>query len=190
MGQLVLIIGPTAVGKTQLEAELLKRIPNSGRVISTTSRKIRPGEKDGVDYFFISRADFEEGLRKGDFIEHAEVHGNLYGASRVILESTLEQHEVILAVIDIQGAETFKRIVPTMRSLFIRPGSMAELERRLRAERKESTDEEIRTRLTTAERELSVAHTFDHVIENIDGQFEVTVRQALAYIEECLKSRA
>lgn len=190
MGQLVLIIGPTASGKTTLESELLKLLPNSARIISTTTRVKRPSERDGVDYFFVSRADFEEGLRNGEFIEHAEVHGNLYGASRIVLESTLEQHSVVLAVIDIQGARVFKRIVPTMRSLFIRPSSMTELERRLRAERKEASDDEIRTRLATAEKELAVADTFDRVIENVDGQFESTVQQALACIQEFQQSRA
>lgn len=190
MGQFIVIIGPTASGKTTLEAELLKRLPNSARIISTTTRAKRPGERDGVDYFFTSRADFEEGIRRDEFIEHAEVHGNLYGSSRTILESTLERYDVVLAVIDIQGARVFKRIVPNMRTVFIRPGSLAELERRLRAERKEAPDDEIRTRLATAERELAVAETFDRVIENVDGQFESTVRQALAYVQECLETRA
>ncbi len=190
MGQFIVIIGPTASGKTTLETELLKRLPNSARIISTTTRAKRPGEKDGVDYFFIPRADFEERLRRDEFIEHAEVHGNLYGASRIVLESTLEQYAVVLAVIDIQGARVFKRIVPDMRTLFIRPGSLAELERRLRAERKEASEDEIRTRLTTAESELAVAETFDCVIENVEGQFESTVTQAVAFIQECLKARA
>jgi len=190
MGQLVLIIGPTASGKTTLESELLKRLPNSARIISTTTRAKRTDERDGVDYFFTSRTNFEEGLRSGEFIEHAEVHGNLYGASRIVLESTLKQHAVVLAVIDIQGARVLKRIVPTMRSLFIRPSSMAELERRLRTERKEASEDEIRTRLATAEKEMAVADTFDRVIENVDGQFESTVRQALVCIDEFRQFRA
>ena len=190
MGQFIVIVGPTASGKTVLIAEMLKRLPNAARLVTTTTRPPRPGEKDGVDYFFISREAFEEGVQNGEFYEHAEVHGNLYGPSRKTVASILRKVDTVLATLDVQGARTLKRMDPSVRALFLRPGSLTELEQRLRRERPHCTDGEIRTRLATAERELEVAGEFDHIIENIDGQFELTVTQALFFVNESTTTRA
>ena len=184
MGQFVIIAGPTASGKTVLIAELLKRLPNAARLVTTTTRPPRQGERDGVDYFFVSHHAFNEGIRNGDFFEHAEVHGNLYGPSRSAVTAILEKADMVLATLDVQGARTVKKMDPNVRTLFLRPGSLAELERRLRIERVGISDKEIATRLETARRELAVADTFDLIIENVDGQFESTIAQALAFIQE------
>ncbi|MCR4333887.1 MAG: guanylate kinase [Patescibacteria group bacterium] len=190
MGQFIVIVGPTASGKTVLTTELLKRLPNAARLITTTTRTSRLGERDGVDYYFVSRADFEEGIRNGDFFEHAEVHGNLYGSSRKAVVSAVQKFDTVLATLDIQGARTLRDMDSTVQTLFLRPGSLAELEQRLRTKRAGISDDEIVTRLKTAERELAVAEEFDRIIENVDGQFESTVAQALAFVNESTTSRA
>lgn len=190
MGEFIVIIGPTASGKTLLITELLKRLPNAARLVTTTTRARRTGEQDGREYVFASREEFNRGICDGEFIEWAEVHGNLYGSSRKVLDSFRKQFTTVLAAIDVQGSRILKESDPSIRTLFIRPGSLTELERRLRVERPDANDDEIRTRLETAQKELSLADTFDLIIENIDGQFEFTIAQALAYVEECAKARA
>lgn len=191
MGQFIIIVGPTASGKTVLMAELLARLPGAVRFVTSTTRSPRPEEKNGVDYFFVSRRDFEKGIRNGDFFEHVEVHGNLYGSSQKVVTSILKKAGTMLAIFDVRGAHTLKKMDPTsVRTLFLRPGSITELERRLRAERVGISDSEVSTRLKTAERELALADTFDRVIENVDGQFESTVLQALTFVHESTEARA
>ncbi len=118
-GTLVIIIGPSASGKTTLVQELLKRVPESARLVTVTTRSMRPQEKEGVDFFFISRKEFEQRIQEGDFFEHAEVYGNLYGSSKKILDSYLKQYRYVFAIIDVQGAETLRTQVKNTFSIFI-----------------------------------------------------------------------
>lgn len=179
-GRFIVITGPSAAGKTRLVDELLQRVPNAARLVTVTTRAARPGEKDGVDYFFISRGEFRKRLAENDFFEHAEVYGNLYGSSKRVLISFLERYQFVFAIVDVQGADALKRFIPDCTVLFLRPGSIGEIERRLKSRAMAVPSAEMKRRVLQAKQELSRADDFDGVIENREGEFDATIEQALA----------
>ena len=179
-GKFVVITGPSASGKSTLVDELLKRVPHSARLITITTRAPRPQEKDGVDYYFVSRSEFTKRLGDDEFFEHADVYGNLYGSSKKVLASFLKEHAYVFAVIDVQGARTLKVKVPDSTVVFLLPGSLEEVRRRLLSERMSMPKEEIDKRIKMATHEMTLANEFDLIIENTEGAFDTTV-------EDCLK---
>lgn len=186
-GTFIIIVGPSGSGKTELVRTLLQRVPNSIRMITSTTRQPRPHEKHGRDYFFIERSEFEKSVERGDFIEHAEVYGNLYGLSKHVLDSLLEKNDFAFAIIDVQGARLLKKAVPDSFAIFIRPDSIDDLERRLIAARPETPKEELQKRIDTARHELSIAGEFDAIVENVDGKFGQTIESALSVLSRFLK---
>lgn len=179
-GKFIIIVGPSASGKTELVAALTKRIPNSARLITTTTRAPRPGEKN--DYFFVTREEFEKGIEAGDFFEYAEVYGNLYGPSNKVIESFREKYDWVFAIIDVKGARTLKSKIKDAVAVFLRPASIEDIRKRLLEERKETSKEELEKRLNTAAYEISLAPTFDFIVENRDGKFEETVEKTMRLI--------
>lgn len=182
-GKFVVIIGPSACGKTTLVQELIKKIPDSARLITSTTRDRRPNEENGVHYFFITRDEFESEIKRGDFFEHAEVYGNLYGSSRRVLDSFLEKFEYVFAIIDVQGAETLKTKLPDSFTIFIRPGSLHDLEERIIKVRPEMSKEEMKKRIDTAAYEMSFASEFDAIVDNIEGHLDDTVEAVVKIIK-------
>ncbi len=178
-GKLVILVGPSASGKTQLLSELLKRVTDSVRLVTTTTRIPRPEESDGKDYFFVTREEFKKGIEDGNFIEHSEVYGNLYGISKKTVGSFLEDHKYVFAVIDVQGAQKLKKMMPDCLTIFIRPGAIEDIKRRLESVRKDTPKEEMKRRIDTAMHELSLAPLFDVIVDNIDGHFDETVEMTL-----------
>lgn len=179
-GKFIVIVGPSASGKTKLVTELLKKIPGSARLITTTTRERRPGEKD--DYFFISRPEFEKGIAGDTFFEYADVYGNYYGSSRTVLEEFLAKYKYVFAIIDVQGAKTLKTKIKDAVIIFVNPGSTEEINRRLTSERAETSKDELQKRMETVKAELALAPTFDYVVENREGHFEEAVADALKII--------
>ena len=167
-GVLFVYSGPSGVGKGTLKerlfAEFGDRLVFS---VSATTRKARPGEKDGEDYFFISRQDFENRIANNDFLECAEYAGNLYGTPRSAVEKQLSRGVNVLLEIEVQGAMQVKRRMPESVSVFVLPPSFEELERRLRG-RATETEEKIRERLETARGELALAEKYDFRVVNVD----------------------
>jgi guanylate kinase len=164
-GNLYVVVAPSGAGKTSLVAALLERAPDIRLSISFTTREPRPGEVRGRDYHFVTPAEFEAMAARGDFLEHANVHGNLYGTSRRwIEEQTGEGHDVILEI-DWQGAEQMRRLFPAMTGIFVLPPSIAELKRRLEARGKDSA-EVIARRLSNAREEISHVLEFQYIIVN------------------------
>jgi guanylate kinase len=162
---LVIISGPSGVGKSTLAAELLNRRASLVTVPSWTTRKPRPGDGKGKSYRFVTRTEFEAHREADGFLESAEVHGELYGTPADEVEAALEQGRDVLLEIDVQGARQVRSKRPEAISIFVRPPSWEELVARL--ERRGTEDPEgLRTRLETARRELDEAPRFDHQVVN------------------------
>ena len=164
-GILLVISGPSGAGKGTLCKELKKSIPELKYSVSATTRAPRPGEIDGVNYFFYSRPEFEDLIQKGEFLEWAEVYNNLYGTPRQYVEEMLRQGQDVILEIDIQGARQIKQRFPQGVFVFVVPPSREELARRLQG-RNTDTEEEIRKRLLLADDELKCAMEYNYVIIN------------------------
>lgn len=179
---LVVITGSSGVGKDAIINRMKELDRPFFYAVTATSRLQRPGETDGVDYHFIAKQKFEEMIENGEFLEWANVYGNLYGVpKKAIIQAMSEGHDVIVKV-DIQGAATIKRIDPKAITIFIAPPSMEELRRRL-IERKTESQEDLDTRIKTAEHEMENKGTFDYVVVNYNNLLD----QAIAEIEAIIK---
>lgn len=165
-GHLAVIAGPTAVGKGTVVRYLLSEHPELKLSISATTREPRPGEQDGVDYYFWSKDRFEKAIVDGALLEYAKVHGNnYYGTPKQPVVEALSRGETIILEIDLQGARLVKESLPEAVTIFIQPPSWEELVRRLTSRATESEDEQ-QNRLETAKVELAAATEFDHVVVN------------------------
>lgn len=156
------ISGPSGVGKDTIVNEVIGRIPELMLSISHTTRPKRPGEVDGKDYFFVDRENFEKML-KDEFLEHAEVHGHLYGTSIENLKRADKEGKHLVLVIDVQGARQVKKKLDNVVSIFIMPPSLDELRKRLK-ERNDTPN--IENRLKKAEEELRASREYDFVVVN------------------------
>jgi len=164
-GSLFVVAAPSGAGKSTLVNALLAQEPAIKLSISTTTRQPRPGEVDGREYHFTTAADFVARAEQGEFLEWAEVHGNYYGTSRVMVENQMTAGTDILLEIDWQGARQVRELFPQAAFIFILPPSIAALEERLH---KRGTDEPhiITRRLLAAGGEIAHAPDFDYVIIN------------------------
>jgi guanylate kinase len=176
----VLIIGPSAVGKTTIVDGLLRRISGSARLITTTTRPRRPHEVHGRDYHFVTREEFAARERAGEFLETAETFGNWYGSSRLELENLLAGHHLVLGILDVKGARSARAQRPETVSIFVRPSSLEELRARMCA-RSVSTAE-VERRMEGASTELLAASEFDYVVTNRDDALEETLTTLLSII--------
>jgi guanylate kinase len=179
-GQLILFVGPTCVGKTTLIAALQKHLPDTGVIISTTTRPIRPTETDGVDYEFTTDADFVRRREAGEFYEAVKRPTGYYGSSRLNVHELLGKYRLVFGALDIEGCRIVKKLEPETLVIFLYPGDMADLKKRLHE--RGTGDEEITARLTIAEEEMLSKDEFEASLENIDGKFEETVRKALTLL--------
>jgi len=166
-GTLLVLSAPSGAGKTTLVKALLTRDPTLRFSISYTTRPPRPGEKDGKDYCFVDRAEFQQMVSGGAFLEHAEVFGNFYGTSSAQVEALRAGGHDVLLEIDWQGARQIRASVPDCRTVFILPPSVAELERRLRS-RATDSEEVIRRRLSQALDDIAHWAEFDFVVVNAE----------------------
>lgn len=166
-GRLYVIAAPSGAGKTSLLRALMRRRPGLAFSVSCTTRKPRPGEHDGKDYHFIDREGFERLAKAGEFIEHANVFGNLYGTRKSVVEAALAEGRDLVLEIDWQGAGQVRDHLPDAVQIFVLPPSRAELEARLR-KRGSDSGEAIERRLTESAVEMSHWRDFDYVIVNRD----------------------
>ena len=166
-GHLYVIAAPSGAGKTSLLQALMRSRPSVGFSVSCTTRKPRQGEQDGRDYHFIDRDAFERLRAADEFIEHANVFGNLYGTRRSVVEKALDEGRDLILEIDWQGAQQVRARLPEAIQIFILPPSRAELEARLRRRGSDSEDS-IARRLQESSVEMSHWRDFDYVIVNRD----------------------
>lgn len=166
-GSLFVIAAPSGAGKTSLVRALIQRRPELRFSISYTTRKQRPTEQHGRDYFFIDKPQFERMIEGGEFLEHAQVFDNFYGTSRAQVEEMLAAGSNVLLEIDWQGAQQIRHAMPECQSIFILPPSRAELERRLR-DRGTDSDEVIARRLRDSLADMSHWNEFEYVVINDD----------------------
>lgn len=164
-GALIVVSAPSGCGKSTILKRLMERRENLRFSVSATTRAPRPGERDGVDYFFVSRAEFRQMILHDAFLEYAEYVGNFYGTPRAAVEAQLSKARDVYLDIEVQGAMQVKRNRPETLLIFVMPPSMEELERRLTG-RGDVDPEIVRRRLTEAEREISMRGEFDFVVVN------------------------
>jgi len=166
-GTLYIISAPSGAGKTSLVKALIDAEPQIRVSVSHTTRAMRPGETDGLNYHFVDRAEFVRLVEHGDFLEQAEVFGNLYGTSQSRLQQTLDEGHDLILEIDWQGAEQVRRQMPEARSIFILPPSQQALRQRL-TNRGQDSDAIIEGRMREAVSEMSHYVEYDFLIINDD----------------------
>lgn len=166
-GKLIVLTGPSGVGKGTLVRSLLAQYPQLALSISVTTRSPRVGEIDGKDYYFKNRAEFEQMVVDGELLEWAEFAGNYYGTPKIPVMEKLDQGNSILLEIELQGARQVQQNFPTALRVFILPPSMAELENRLNF-RGQDQPEVIARRLAIAQEEIAAASEFAYQVINDD----------------------
>jgi guanylate kinase len=179
VGKLIVLTGPSGVGKGTLLRSLLQRHPELYLSVSATTRQPRPGEIDGQHYYFVSRDKFEQMVSAGELLEWAEYAGNYYGTPRTPVERQVQLGQSVILEIEVVGARKIHHTFPTALRLFVLPPSLAELEQRIRG-RGQDSEEAIARRLSRAKAEIEAANEFDVQIVNDD------MEQALLLIEAAI----
>jgi guanylate kinase len=165
VARVFVITGPSGVGKGTLIRGLMERLPKLELSVSATTRAPRPGERDGIDYHFLSREEFDRKVGEQDFVEHADYAGRSYGTLRSELEDRVREGVPVVLEIEVQGARQVRAAMPEAVQVFIAPPSLAALRTRLIG-RGTDDSEEVERRLRVAEEELTAQPEFAHVVVN------------------------
>ena len=183
---LVVLSGPSGVGKDAVLSELRKLDRPWHFAVTATTRPMRPGERDGVDYIFLDTETFDRMRERDEFLECAEVYGRWYGVPRSQARDALRSGKDVFLKIDVQGAATMRSMAPEALLIFLIPPSLSELQERLKGRMTESPDD-LERRLRTAEEELNQVHSFDYRVVNPDGRLDQAVADIDAIIaaEKC-----
>ena len=189
---LLIVSGPTGSGKTTLCERMVAEVNNVQRVVTSTTREKRPGETDGIDYYFFSPETFEDKIKAGEFYEYAQVFNrDYYGTLKSEIDAKLSQNIDLLLNIDVQGAATIREAAqnnPVLKNnlvtIFVRPKNLSEIRQRLN--RRGDPEQEITRRLESVEGELAQSHLYDHIIESKTKEIDF---QALFAIYEAEKNK-
>jgi guanylate kinase len=181
-GLLFVVSAPSGTGKTTVVERLVQVVPDLALSRSYTSRPLRVGETDGVDYNFITRARFEAMIADNLFLEWADVFGNFYGTCATDAERELAAGRDLVLVIDVQGARQVRRLRPDLIGVFVLPPSFEVLEQRLRGRSKDS-EEAMRRRLSTARDEIAAVDEYDYVVVNDSLEACVDRLKAIVFAE-------
>ena len=184
LGTLYVISAPSGAGKTSLVKALLEKTEDIGVSVSHTTRKMREGEQDGVDYHFTEKSEFEKMVEACAFIEHAQVFDNYYGTATANIESKLKQGEDVILEIDWQGAAQVRKQLPYSVNIFILPPSQATLEERLRG-RGQDSDEIIARRMRDAKSETSHYSEYDYLVVNDDFEDALAELKSIVVARRC-----
>lgn len=184
----IVMSAPSGGGKTTIARKLLERRTDVGYSVSCTTRAPRPGERDGVDYHFLSRHEFDVKASHGEFAEWAEVHGNRYGTLRSAIREVMEAGKHVMLDIDVQGARQVTAAFPESVTIFIVPPSVEVLVARLMG-RKSESEEALTLRLRNARIELLEAERYQYVVENDDLEHAVQRVGAIVDAESLKRER-
>jgi len=187
-GMLIVLSGPSGAGKGTLCSQLLKRRPELVLSVSVTTRPPRPGEIDGVSYYFTDEARFKKMIDAGEFLEWAKVYNNYYGTPKKFVEEQLKQGKDVILEIDIQGARQVKKNCPNAVFIFILPPDIEELKKRIikrGSENKESFD----LRVKSAEEELKAMYDYDYAVVNDVVEEAVKKLESIILAERCRVER-
>lgn len=183
-GRLIVVSGPSGVGKDAVLEQFFSRMTGVVRSVSATTRAPRPGETDGVDYFFLTPEQFTDGIANDFFLEHAQYGSNFYGTPRDKVNALRAQNVDVILKIEVQGAKNVRRMEPDAVMVFLAPPSWKELERRLRT-RGTDTEEKIAARLAIAHDELACIPDYDYLIINDELEQAVETLCAVVCAERC-----
>ena len=188
-GELIIISGTTCAGKGTIIDKLLERNDNLSLSLSYTSRPMRPGEVDGVDYKFISHEEFEEKIKNGDFLEYAKVrYGEYFGTPKEEVKRLLSTGKDVILEIDVQGARQIKELFPETILIFIMAPSMSEVKKRIKTRGKE-TKEQVLDRFITAYKEINEIPKYNYVVVNDNLEDAVEKVEAILISEKCRVDR-
>jgi guanylate kinase len=183
----IVLSGPSGVGKDATIARIKEIGVNFHYVVTATTREKRPGEVDGVDYYFLERKDFSKKIERDDFLEYAEVYGNFYGVPKQQVRDALKRGQDVIIKVDVQGAATLKKKIPDAVFIFLLPPSLEDLLERLKARNADSEDA-VSTRICKAEEEFKCMPLFDYCVINYNNDLDRTA-QAVAGIITTEKHR-
>uniref|UniRef100_A0A6U9QFU4 guanylate kinase n=1 Tax=Picocystis salinarum TaxID=88271 RepID=A0A6U9QFU4_9CHLO len=178
----VVVSGPSGVGKDTVLRRLQEKRPDLLFVVTATSRAKRPGEVEGVDYFFVSKDEFERMIQDQELIEHAVVYGEYKGIPKKQIQEALDRGQDVILRIDVQGAETVRKLIPNCVSIFIVAENEKSLVKRLVSRQTEDFERAV-VRVNSARSEMSRSNEFDYVVPNVDGKLEETVDNISAIIQ-------
>lgn len=184
--RILLIIGPTAVGKSSMLERALKDYPKLRDIVTYTTRAKRQGESEGNPYHFVSEDEFVKLEKAGRFVEWALVHGRMYGTPKDQIEEATKQGQVLVADVDVQGAKKLRAVYPQTVTVFLRPPSMDALRQRF-IKRGITSEADLMKRLESAQMEMAQAEDFQHILVNTD--FDECYDQLRKIIENLLKNQ-
>lgn len=187
-GLLIVVSGPSGAGKDTICQKLKKENSNIWMSVSMTTRKPRPLEKDGVDYFFVSSEEFENKINDNTFLEYASYNDNYYGTPKDKVEEKLNEGKDVILVIDINGAINIKKIIPSALFIFIMPPDMETLKNRLIGRKTESKDKVVQ-RFITAYNEVNNYKKYNYVVVNDKVEDAVNKVKSIIQSEKCRVDR-
>lgn len=165
-GLLIVVSAPSGCGKDTIVNEVIKKMSGQAVIsVSMTTRDMRPGEEEGVNYYYVSRDEFKNNIANGEMLEYTTYGSNYYGTPIKPVQKQLEAGKTVFLIIEVEGGENVKKVFPECKKIFVIPPSMEILEKRLRG-RGTDKDEVIKERLIIAETELKRADEYDYIVEN------------------------
>ena len=183
-GSLIVVSGPSGAGKSTVISKVMQKDPGIVFSVSATTRPPREGERDGVNYFFVTHDKFQSMVDNGELLEHAEYVGNCYGTPKAPVFDSIEKGKSVVFDIEVQGAAQIKMQCPEAILIFVVPSDFSQIEKRLRA-RGTDNEEKIRGRLEQARRECAKAQNYDYVVLNDDPDRAADEMRSIIVAEKC-----